>query len=61
MPKKWYTSKTLWVNAIAAAALILQAKFGFIFDIESQGALLVIVNLILRVITKEEIVWKDPK
>jgi uncharacterized membrane protein len=53
MTKTWYTSKTLWVNAIALIALIVQGMTGFIIDIEAQAGLLVVINMILRVITKE--------
>jgi uncharacterized membrane protein len=53
MTKTWYTSKTLWVNAIALIALIVQGMTGFVIDIEAQAGLLVVINMILRVITKE--------
>ena len=53
MTKTWYTSKTLWVNAIALIALIVQGMTGFVIDIEAQAGLLVVINIILRVITKE--------
>ncbi|MDD5106060.1 MAG: hypothetical protein PHC49_10635 [Desulfuromonadaceae bacterium] len=50
--KNWYTSKTLWVNALAAIALIVQTQTGFILDPEAQAGLLAVINLILRVVTK---------
>lgn len=55
--KKWYTSKTVWVNVFAVAALSLQLKYGFIIGPEWQSIMLSGVNLVLRKITKEEIVW----
>ena len=55
--KKWYHSKVLWVNAIALVASIAQLKWGLIMDPATQGIILTLVNLILRGITKEEIVW----
>jgi hypothetical protein len=51
--KKWYLSKTLWVNIVALAAMIIQANYGFVIAIEEQAAIIVIVNLVLRAITKE--------
>jgi len=57
MEKKWYKSKTIWVNVLSIAALYAQITSGFIFSIESQTAMLALINLMLRVVTKEEIVW----
>jgi hypothetical protein len=57
MNKQWYLSKTLWVNLIALIALVLQSQFGFIIDAESQMALLLVINLVLRAITGDEIVF----
>lgn len=52
MEKKWYKSKTLWINIIALAALFLKNQFGFEVSAEETGAVLAVVNLILRAITK---------
>ena len=51
--KRWYTSKTLWVNLLAIVALVAQGQFGYLLDAEAQAALLAIINLILRIITKK--------
>ena len=51
--KRWYTSKTLWVNLLAIAALVAQTEFGYLLDAEAQAALLAVINLILRVVTKK--------
>jgi hypothetical protein len=56
--KSWYLSKTLWLNAIAVLAMLLQTKFGFVIDPESQAGILAVVNLILRVITHQPLEWK---
>ena len=53
--KKWYLSKTLWINLIALGALIAQAYNGFIISPEEQLALLAVINLIIRLATKEEL------
>lgn len=58
MQKKWYTSKTLWSNGLMLGGIIvLNATGQDIFTPEVQGAILVVVNMILRVVTKEEITW----
>jgi len=51
--KKWMRSKTLWINIIAIAAIVLQAEYGFIVTPELELAALGIINLILRAITNE--------
>jgi hypothetical protein len=54
--KKWYLSKTMWVNAIAAVALGIQNAVGWEISPEIQAYALVAINMILRWITKEELV-----
>ena len=51
--KRWYTSKTLWVNLLAIAAFGVQTEFGYILDAEAQAVILAVINLILRVVTKK--------
>lgn len=53
--KKWYLSKTLWANVIALVAMLAQANYGFIIAPEEQAAIIVVANLVLRVVTKEQI------
>ena len=55
--KIWYKSKTLWVNAISLAASFLQSKYGYAMDGATQGMILTGLNILLRLITHEEIVW----
>ena len=52
---KWYVSKTLWVNAIATAALAIQTAYGFQVSPEIQAYALVVINVILRLVTKTEL------
>jgi len=57
-PKKWYTSKTLWMNALAIVAIIAQGISGTeALPVDTQAVLLGMINVILRVITKSEIKW----
>jgi hypothetical protein len=57
--KAWWRSKTLWVNAVAAIALLAQRQWGFVIDIETQGVILTCINLVLRLITKEPVGLRD--
>lgn len=50
--KKWYESKTLWVNAVGIAAIVTQTQTGFVIDAENQAAILGVINIILRAMTK---------
>jgi low temperature requirement protein LtrA len=56
--KKWYASKTLWVNLLSVIALVVQTQTGFIVDAEAQVALLGVINLVLRAVTKSHLNWK---
>lgn len=55
--KKWYKSKTVWTNILVVMALLLQIKTGFIVTPEFQALGLAFINLGLRKITKEEVIW----
>ena len=57
MTKKWYVSKTVWLNTLATIALVAQAQWGFVLAPELQGYILTGVNVLLRFITKEKIEW----
>lgn len=58
MEKKWYLSKTFWVNIIAIVALIGQSYLGEQFlPPEDQVIILGAVNLVLRFVTKEKLTW----
>jgi hypothetical protein len=58
MNKSWYESKTLWVNLLAVVAVFIWGKE---LDPEIVGAILVVLNIILRLLTKKEIVWEAKK
>jgi hypothetical protein len=56
--KKWYTSKTLWVNVIAVAAIVAQGVTGKeVIGVETQAVILGAINFALRIITKESVTW----
>ena len=52
MGKKWYASKTLWANTLAAVAMVVQSFTGFVVEPEAQAGMLAVLNLILRAVTK---------
>lgn len=58
METKWYLSKTLWTNALALVAMIIQGVTGkVIISLELQATILAGINMILRLITKTPVVW----
>lgn len=54
--KKWWMSKTLWVNILALAAEILFDVSGHL-GTEGTISALVVVNIALRVATKQAVKW----
>ncbi len=56
--KEWYHSKTIWVNIIAMIVILIQAYAGFVVSAEEQAAVIVIINLLLRAITKTQLETK---
>jgi len=57
--KKIFLSKTFWANIVALVAMIIQGVTGKQFmDLQAQGTILALINIILRAVTKEPIVWK---
>lgn len=57
MKKKFYESKTFWVNVLAIAGMIVQSYTGFLVDAGTQVVILGVVNTLLRFITHKEITW----
>jgi len=57
--KKIYQSKTFWVNLIAIVGIVLNSLYGIEIDAELQAtfatAILGVINIILRLITKQPI------
>jgi len=55
--KKWWQSKTVWVNIVAGTALIVQAVMGRdVLSPDIQATILAVINIVLRVVTKAPIV-----
>lgn len=55
--KKWYTSKTIWVNVVAVVTSVVAARFGYAISADIQVGILTGINVLLRKVTKSEIVW----
>ncbi len=55
--KKFWLSKTFWVNVLVALGILVQIKTGFIVGPEYQALGLTLVNLVLRKITRQPVVW----
>lgn len=55
--KKWYASKTLWVNMIFLGTYVIRHALGYTLDPEFETALLVLINMVLRAVTKEQLEW----
>jgi len=53
MKKKWYKSKTAWVNLAAVVAMAIQWAVGVeLISLEAQAGILALINIVLRLITK---------
>ena len=50
--KKWYKSKTVWTNVIAIVIAL-----GVDLREQEVIAVLALINLVLRIVTKEELTW----
>lgn len=61
MTKNYTSSKTMWVNFVAIVAIVAQGQFGFVIDPAAQAAMIVIINVVLRAITGEDLVWNTDK
>jgi hypothetical protein len=57
--KKFWESKTFWLNFLALIGIIVQSQTGYVISPMIQGIILTMLNTILRLVTKEPIVWKD--
>ena len=55
--KKWYKSKTIWVNVFLAIAGIVMEVTGKMENGQTLS-FIAVINIILRVVTKTAITWK---
>lgn len=51
MTKKWYQSRTLWLNLLGIVAVLLQNKYGYVLSQQSQMEILAVLNMMLRLDT----------
>lgn len=59
MGKRWWRSRTIVANLIALGAVIVQSQTGYVLSPEVQGALLTVLNVLLRFRTDEPIQGKN--
>jgi len=55
--KRWWTSRTIWVQVVALAAMLVQERTGWVVKPEYQMMALLAINAALRAITKTSIEW----
>nr|QMP83025.1 MAG: hypothetical protein [Caudoviricetes sp.] len=55
--KRIILSKTIWVNLLAFIAFWVQKEYGFLINEDLQMQALTLINICLRFLTKEAIVW----
>ncbi len=54
--KKWYLSKTLWLQIFAIVALVVPQSSSFISEhLSEAGGVFVAANFLLRLITKDKL------
>ena len=53
LTKKFWQSKTFWVNILATVGIVVQSQTGFIVDPSVQAVALSVVNTGLRLVTKQ--------
>ena len=56
----WWQSKTLWVAVVALIASLAQTKWGLVIDGGTQGAILCIIFILLRLDTKGPVTITAP-
>lgn len=56
--KHVFESRTIWCNILAFVVFFAQSKFGFVIDETTQAQILALINIGLRYITKDPVVWK---
>ncbi len=59
MKKRFYMSKTFWANLLIGGAIIAEGVTGreVAVSLEVQAAILAVINLMLRKVTKEPVGW----
>lgn len=57
MGKKFYLSKTFWINLLGIIFLIVQTQTGYVISPEYQVLILGFINMLLRFVTGEPVVW----
>jgi len=56
--KAIWKSKTFWVNMLAIGGMLIKSEFGVELSAEATVGILSIINIVLRVVTKDPVGWK---
>ena len=61
MVKKWYMSKTMWVNGLVMLGMLLNQLLGLGLPLEQNAewvvSAMVLVNVVLRAVTGQPVEW----
>ena len=55
--KHWYKSKTLWANMVAIIIVIIEPHIGLAITPAMHAGFLSTLNILLRLVTKDEVGW----
>ena len=55
--KRFWESKTLWANLIGIVSLVAVDVAGVNIPAEWSVSILAVINIVLRLVTKKEIIW----
>lgn len=56
--KKWYLSKTIWSNLVMGVLVLAMPKLGVVITEDVLAGVFMIVNIILRTVTKDKLELK---
>ncbi len=59
--KPFWLSKTFWVNIIAIIFMMVQYFTKWVADAGTQALILGVINLVLRLVTKQPVNWGGDK
>jgi hypothetical protein len=54
---KWYLSKTFYGSLLALVGVIVSGQFGIILTADQTAAIMAVIAMALRAITKEPLDW----
>jgi len=55
--KPWFKSRTFWSNIVSVFTIVVSAECGVTITAEEAAAILAVINIILRALTTEPLLW----